>query len=235
MKTFADTQIGLVRKKNEDRYLIKKMNDGSVLLAVADGMGGEPAGDVAAEIIISKLSAIKPDSVNIIKMLVNLANDANRAILDEVEKDSSLMGMGATLTCALLKKGTVHWVHVGDSRLYHVRENRLLQITRDQNMAQFLLEEGEINCEEARCHPSRNHLDQCVGCEDCEPVSGSFEIKEGDLIILSTDGLHNEVENSTMESLMLCKCDIQTKAKLLFSSALEAGGKDNITIVIAEI
>ncbi len=235
MKSFADTNTGLVRKQNEDRYLIENIYNDSVLLAVADGMGGEPAGDVAAEIIISKLNDIKPNSDNITQMLVSLVNDANNTILAEVERDSALMGMGATLTCAFLQEGTVHWVHVGDSRLYHVSDNSLIQITKDQNMVQFLLEEGEINIEEARCHPARNHLDQCVGCEDCEPVSGTFKVKKDDLIVLSTDGLHNDVEVATMESILLCKSDIKTKAKMLLSSALDAGGKDNITIVISEI
>ncbi len=235
MKSFADTNTGLVRKQNEDRYLIKNIYNGSVLLAVADGMGGEPAGDVAAEIIISKLNDIKPNSDNITQMLVSLVDDANNTILAEVERDSALMGMGATLTCAFLQEETVHWVHVGDSRLYHVSDNSLIQITKDQNMIQFLLEEGEINIEEARCHPARNHLDQCVGCEDCEPVSGTFKVKKGDLIVLSTDGLHNDVEVATMESILLCKSDIKTKAKMLLSSAFDAGGKDNLTIVISEI
>ncbi len=235
MKAFALTHIGLVRKRNEDRYLIKEMADGSVLLAVADGMGGEVAGDFAAEIVKNKLSSIQPNSKNKEQQLALLVEEADRAIMDEVKKDPVLEGMGTTVTGVSVCDGLAHWVHVGDSRLYVVRDHELIQVTKDQNMAQFLQEEGEISAEEARTHPSQNLLDQCVGCGSCEPETGWLDIKAGDLLILTTDGLHGEVTTETMASLLTFQTNIETKAKSLIQAALDAGGKDNITIIVAEI
>ena len=151
---YGDTHVGLVRRKNEDRYLMKKINGDALLLAVADGMGGEPAGDIAADVMISKLADIKFDNGDILQLLCRCIDDANQAILGNVEGDPRRMGMGTTVTCALVKNKTVHWAHVGDSRLYHIKDNQLLQITKDQNMFQFLFEEGQLKIEDAYNHPS---------------------------------------------------------------------------------
>jgi protein phosphatase len=232
---YGDTHVGLVRSKNEDRYLMKKINDDAVIFAVADGMGGEPAGDIAADVMISKLSDMQPDSWDILSLLCRCIEDANQAILDKVVENSSLMGMGTTVTCALVNKKMLHWAHVGDSRLYHFKGSRLLQVTKDQNMFQFLLEEGQLKSEDAYNHPSLKHLDQCVGCESCEPVTGTLEVNQGDLILFSTDGLHNEVKFENLRSVLLSDSDIKQKTNLLLNQALDAGGKDNITMIIAEI
>ena len=100
---YGDTHIGLVRSKNEDRYLMKKINDDAVIFAVADGMGGEPAGDIAADVMISKLSDMEPDSGSILSLLCRCIEDANQAIIDKVGLNPHLMGMGTTVTCALVK------------------------------------------------------------------------------------------------------------------------------------
>jgi protein phosphatase len=102
-------------------------------------------------------------------------------------------------------------------------------------MAQFLIEEGEITAEEARYHPSRNFLLQCVGCGSCEPETGKFESEAGNLIILTTDGLHGLVPAETISSILSKPVGIQTKANILIKAALDAGGKDNVTIVVAKI
>jgi protein phosphatase len=235
LKTFALTHIGLIRKRNEDRYLVRKINDGFRLLAVADGMGGEASGDYAAEIVIKKLSSVKFDPKEKKRQLLQLVKEADRAIIDEVKKNAALEGMGSTLTCGLFHDGILHWVHVGDSRLYVTRNGQLIQITKDQNMAQFLLDEGEITDEEARHHPSQNQLDQCIGCGNCKPEIGQVEIKVGDLLILTTDGLHTEIAYETFSSILLSPIDIEMKAKSLIKAGLSAGGTDNMTIVVARM
>ena len=169
------------------------------------------------------------------RQLLQLVKDADRAIIDEVKKNSALEGMGSTLTCGLFHDGILHWVHVGDSRLYVIRKEQLIQITKDQNMAQFLLDEGEITEEEARHHPSQNQLDQCIGCGSCKPKMGQMEIKVGDLLILTTDGLHAEIAYETFSSILLSPIDIETKAKSLIKASLSAGGTDNMTIVAARM
>jgi len=235
LKTFASIHTGLVRKKNEDRYLIREITGGSILLAVADGMGGETAGDYAAELTLSIMADVQQGAIKNEQQLSQLVKIADRAITDKVEVNAALEGMGSTVTCVLISDSIFYWAHVGDSRLYVLREKELTQVSTDQNMAQFLLEEGDITTEEARFHPSQNQLDQCVGCGDCIPETGRMGIKSGDLLILTTDGLHGEISTETISSILNSSTDIETKAKFLIQAALDAGGKDNMTIVIAEI
>lgn len=233
---FGLTHIGFVRKSNEDRYLIKKLPDGSVLLAVADGLGGEVAGDYAAEIIMGRLAGIQQVSMGKEQQeLELLVKDIDIAINREAEKNHDLEGMGSTLVGVLLRNGCAHWVHVGDSRLYVLRERQLVQITEDQMFSRFLLEEGEITPEQVPTHYSRHILDQCVGCGICEPETGRLKVRSQDLLILSTDGLHDKVPYETMLSLLNAETGLETKARSLVQAALDDGGKDNITIVIAEI
>lgn len=235
MKTFAYTHIGFIRKKNEDRYLIREINGGSTLLAVADGMGGENAGDYAAELIMDMLSGVQRGAIENERQLYQVVKTVDREITDKVEVNSDLEGMGSTVTCVLIRDGIFYWAHVGDSRLYVMQEKELIQVTTDQNMAQFLLDEGDITIEEARLHPSQKQLDQCVGCGDCKPETGQQEIETGNLIILTTDGIHGEINAETISSVLTASADIETKAKSLIKAAMDAGGKDNMTIVIAEI
>jgi len=234
-KIFAATHIGRVRKANEDRYFIKKLDDGAILLAVADGLGGEPAGDYAAEIVRGRLAGIhqitKGDEE---QQLSALVKEADLAVYNEAESDPDLVGMGTTLVCALLRDGFVHWVHVGDSRMYVLQDRQLIKITEDQTFARFLLEEGEITPQQAPTHYSRNVLDQTVGCGICEPETGRLEFKKGDFLILTTDGLHKKIATETLISLLVAETDLETKAKSLVEAALDSGGKDNITLVIAE-
>ncbi len=235
MKTFGITHRGHVRKRNEDRFIIKKMEDGSVLMAVADGLGGQIAGDYAAEIAVEKLATIQLNGNDIQKDLVNRVLEADLSILKEVEKNTDLAGMSATLSGSLLRNNIAYWVHVGDSRLYVHRNNQLTQITRDHNLAQYLLDNGEITAEEARLHPARHHLYQCVGCGSCQPDSGHIELKSGDMLVHTTDGLNEEVSTETITSLLNFPEKIETRVKSLVQAALNAGGKDNITVAMAEI
>ncbi len=232
MDTFAITHIGLKRERNEDRYLVKEFSDGSILLAVADGMGGEAAGDYAAEVMINGLAEIKGESGNTERQISDQVREADLILRNEADMNPDLQGMGTTVTVTHIKDGKARWVHAGDSRLYLLRDHDLIQITRDQNVAQFLVEEGEITVEEARTHPLRNLLDQCVGCGDCKTETGHFKINRGDLIILSSDGLHGSLSSEAIISKMDKETEIEDKVKSLLQAALDAGGEDNITIII---
>jgi len=236
MSIFALTHIGFVRKSNEDRYLIKKLTDGSVLLAVTDGLGGEVAGDYAAEIIMGRLAGIHHVSMDKEQQeLELLVKDIDLSINSEAQKDSDLEGMGSTVICVLLRDGFAHWVHVGDSRLYVLRDRQLIQVTEDQTLARFLLEEDEITPEQVPTHYSRHIMDQCVGCGICEPETGRLEVQDKDLLLLTTDGLHEKIPSETLFSILNAETSIKTKAQSLVQAALDTGGKDNITIVIAEL
>ena len=151
------------------------------------------------------------------------------------KKNPDLKGMGSTLVGILLRNGFAHWVHVGDSRLYILRDRVLRQVTEDQTFARFLLEEGEITAEQVPTHYSRHIMDQCVGCGIAEPETGRFEVRDKDLLILSTDGLHKQISFETLISLLNSDTSIKTKAQSLLQAAIDAGGKDNISIVIAEL
>ncbi len=142
--------------------------------------------------------------------------------------------MGSTLVGVLLRDRIAHWVHVGDSRLYILRKGTLTQVTEDQTLARFLLEEGEITAEQIPTHYSRHVMDQCVGCGYAEPETGSLKFLAGDLLVLSTDGLHRQIPESTFNSILNTDTDLENKARALVKAALDAGGKDNITVVMAQ-
>jgi serine/threonine protein phosphatase PrpC len=234
MRVLALTNIGLVRKTNEDRYLIKKLDNDTLLLAIADGLGGEAAGDYAAEILRGRLAGIEHiprDKEQ--QEFERLVKDIDMTIYNEAKKKIDLEGMGSTLVGVILRGGFANWVHVGDSRLYIFRDQQLIQITEDQTFARFLLEEGEITAEQVPTHYSRHIMDQCVGCGICEPETGQLEIKGKGLLILTTDGLHKSISNEEMISLLNADTNIETKARSLVQAALDSGGNDNITILIA--
>lgn len=230
------THIGRVRKTNEDRYLIRELSDGSVLLVLADGLGGEVAGDYAAEIVRGKLVGVRNISRgNEQQELARLAQDIDITIRNEADRDVDVGGMGSTLVCVLLRGGFAHWVHVGDSRLYFLRDRKLIQITEDQTLARFLVEEGEITPEQVPTHYSRHVMDQCIGCGHCEPESGKMEIRDEDMLVLSTDGLHKKISAETMISILNAEKDPEEKTELLIQAALDSGGKDNITVLLCDI
>ena len=234
-KFIGITHIGLSRKLNEDRYLIKDMQDNSVLIAVADGLGGNVSGDYAAEKIRKIFANLKQVTKNNEQPeLDQLVREIDRSIYADSQSIQDLEGTGSTFIGVLLRNGVAHWVHVGDSRLYFLRDEKLTQVTEDQTLARFLLEEGEITPDQLPTHYSRHIMDQCVGCGYSEPETGNLQFTNGDLFVLSTDGLHRQIPEPTLISILNTASDLETKAKSLVKAALEAGGKDNITLVMAQ-
>ncbi len=236
IRLYAATHVGLVRKANEDRYLIKKFTDGGYLLAVADGMGGHSAGDYAAEILRGRLANMQVIPAGMeAESLSKLAVETDKFILEVGDTDEALEGMGTTLLCVFIRDNTAHWVHVGDSRFSIFRDGKLLQITQDQNLARFLVEEGEITLEEVANHYSRNILDQAIGSAMEEPETGAESLNENDILLLSTDGFHNLVLAETIESQLSRNETLKIRADSLVDLALKKGGTDNITILLAEL
>lgn len=234
-KFFGITHIGLFRKSNEDRYLIKKLKDESVLIAVADGLGGDVAGDYAAEIIREKLVDLNNISRKNEQLeLYQLARAIDRTIYTKGQENKGLENMGSTLVGVLLRDRIAYWVHVGDSRLYLFRNGTLTQVTEDQTLARFLLEEGEITAEQLPTHYSRHIMDQYVGCGYAKPETGRLKFHAGDLLVLSTDGLHREIPENTLNLILNTDTNLEIKARALVKAALDTGGKDNITVVMAQ-
>ncbi|MCF6247164.1 MAG: protein kinase [Desulfobacula sp.] len=233
---FGFTHLGLLPKKNEDRYLIRQMEDKSLLLAVADGLGGNVSSDFAAEIVKGTLVGLK----KLIKgkelsQIKQMAIDLDKLISNKAEAQPELEGMATTLVCAILKQDKIHWINVGDSRLYRLRNKKLKQLSEDQTLAKFLIEEGELDPKKAKEHYSYDILDQCIGYGECNPETATFSIQKNDLLILSTDGLYKMVAKDTILSILNANTSIEVKTKGLTQAALNSGGKDNITIILAKI
>ncbi|HBG18243.1 MAG TPA: hypothetical protein DDY32_02935 [Desulfobulbaceae bacterium] len=231
----AATHIGYVKKANEDRYYVKRFHDNTLLFAVADGLGGQAAGDYAAEILRGKLANLPliPEGKEQ-EVLAALAVDTDRFILEAGAKDEQLEGMGTTLLCVFIRDGLASWVHVGDSRLSIYRKGALNQLTQDQNLARYLVEEGEIGPEEVADHYSRNILDQALGSAMDKPETGSVKLERGDILMLSTDGFHNLVLPGQIVSVLQDSTELESTANSLIKIALKRGGMDNITLIMAK-
>ncbi len=231
----SETHTGLIRSNNEDRFLVKTFGDDSALLALADGMGGHVAGEVAAQVAMEAMESLNPASNHPLKDLVRAVYDANRTITDASRLDQSLKGMGTTVTCVFISGGSGYWVHVGDSRLYHFRQGLLHQVTTDHTIPGSLLKKGKISSEMARVHPYGSMLLKCIGCPNFEPEEGTLNLESGDLLMLSSDGLHDSIPHSEIESVLAHKIGLREKLGLLLGKSLKAGGSDNITAIIAKI
>ena len=234
MEYFGNSSTGKIKRQNEDRFLIKNIRPDMILLAIADGLGGQPAGHIAAQTAIQAIENFIPGSDDPEKKVADLILKADDSVKKLSESDPKLEYMGTTLTIALSNKDRIFWAHVGDTRIYHLKHNKLLQITTDQTMAQFLVEESEITQEKALNHPMQNLLDQSLGCGYCEPETGSFKVAPGEIVLLCSDGLFSEINPDHMKNLLSSKNKIKEKINLLINAANDAGGKDNITAVAIE-
>ena len=234
--TAARTRTGLDGGENEDRFIIKEIGGGGLMMAVADGLGGNVSGGYAADIIIDHLVAI--DQVEPGKELSTLSTLVKAVDIEigrhQAER-SGLEGTGSTLVCVLLRDDTAYWAHVGDSRLYLFREGELHQITEDQTLSRFLIEEGDLSPEEAPTHYSRHVMDQFVGCGFAHPETGYFGVRSGDLLALATDGLHKPITTGTLKVVLGGSDNLNQITEKLIAAALESGGQDDMTIILARV
>ena len=229
------THLGLHRKNNEDRYLVRALDNHRALLAIADGMGGHAAGEVAAQLAMESFGGFSPGGPDIIAEILNHVEEAQKSILARSRLDPSLRGMGTTLTALFLDGGSAFWAHVGDTRIYHFHEGSLTRITDDHTIPGMLFKRGEISREQARLHPYGNVLTRCVGCDRHEPDSGAFDLADGDLVLLTSDGLHDLMADEQIEAILSADTPLADKLNRMVSRCLEAGGRDNITAVMARI
>ncbi len=232
IKASGGSHIGLVREVNQDRYLIKRFSEDSVLLAVADGLGGQSRSEVAAALALESLASFDSGYGD---PLAELVREADRAIEARAGERADLSEIGTTLTAAVINAGSVQWTHVGDSRLYHLRQGRLDQVSKDQTMAQFLLDEGQIEESELRGHPLRNLLEQSVGGGDVEVASGRFGMEPGETVLLCSDGLYSEVTEKRIEALLSSPDKLKDQVDSLIREALSTGGRNNITVVAGRV
>ncbi|MGM0472106.1 MAG: Stp1/IreP family PP2C-type Ser/Thr phosphatase [Bacillota bacterium] len=224
------SDVGKVRDENEDSYL-KLITDDYGLFAVADGMGGHNAGEVASTLAVDTLKAYNFTIGQLTTDLETAVKRANRQILQAAKENPKYQGMGTTLTAALLTSQQVYIGHVGDSRAYLFRAGELIQLTEDHSLVNQLLESGEITEQEARNHPQRNLLLQALGtAEDIEVDIISQQIKEDDLFLLCSDGLTDLLSDQEIAKVLDPTGKLQQQADQLVQLAKQAGGYDNITV-----
>lgn len=232
MKLWGSSDCGKVREKNEDDYLIA--GDFPELFAVADGMGGHQAGEVASAVAIALIEEYDFDfQADLTRQLKELIDYINQEIIARGNKNPEYRGMGTTLTLGIKTEEKICYGHVGDSRFYLFRDGKLRKVTRDHSLVEKMVEEGKITPEEAFQHPRSNVLTQALGLEQkLEIDSDCFEISEGDLVLLCTDGLTDMLRESEIEKLILSEYpDPEKITERLTAEALASGGSDNITIV----
>ncbi|CAL9482137.1 PP2C-family Ser_Thr phosphatase [Streptomyces sp. enrichment culture] len=229
----AGSHKGMIREGNEDSGYA-----GPRLLAIADGMGGQAAGEVASSEVISTIVPLDDDvpGSDILTSLGTAVQRANDQLRQMVEDDPSLEGMGTTLTALLWTGQRLGLVHVGDSRAYLLRDGVLTQITQDHTWVQRLVDEGRITEEEANTHPQRSLLMRALGSGDhVEPDLSIREVRAGDRYLICSDGLSGVVSHQTLEDTLASYQGPQETVQELIQLALRGGGPDNITVIVADV
>jgi protein phosphatase len=230
VQVVAKSEKGLVRKTNEDRFLATES-----LLAVADGMGGHLAGDVAAQIAIEKLSEFTAEG-DVLSNLKALFLLTNRTIFEQGKYNKEQEGMGTTLTVCCVQGSKGYFGHVGDSRAYLVRDGQVRQLTQDHSYVNQLVVLGTLSQEEAKNHPQRNVLLRALGAqEDIEVDLFEVDFQPGDIVLLATDGLVTDLDKEVLEEILLSEISLEEMADRLLEAALASGGRDNVTVVLGQV
>ena len=247
------TDVGKVREKNEDAFVVADLTGGTlldgasharfdvgergVLLAVSDGMGGAAAGEVASALVVETLTlalATAPPDAPRDALMNDAVQKAHRAVWDVAKREAKKMG--ATLTAVFVRAGEAYIAEVGDSRAYLLRNGKLCQLTHDQSMVQMLVDTGVIEPEQAETSPIRNIILQAMGNQRNVKVAlGKLELRDRDCIVLCSDGLTTHVHDDEIRDVVLATGRPEVSAQALIDLANERGGKDNITVVVAGV
>jgi serine/threonine protein phosphatase PrpC len=232
LRVGARTDVGRVREGNEDSYMVHEP-----LYAVADGMGGHQGGEVASKLALETLGRLAlEDSRDTAPNLADAVREANRAVLDKASTDPGLHGMGTTLTAVVAGGNRVFLAHVGDSRAYLLRDGHMDQLTEDHTVVEGLVREGRLTRQEAEIHPQRSILTRALGVDgEVEVEEKSQDVREGDRILLCSDGLTGMVPEQEIERILAELEDPQRAAEALVDAANDAGGQDNITAVVLDV
>lgn len=247
MQTGYSWDTGLIRKLNEDSVFSTSFelqtHEGTVqagLFAVADGMGGHNAGEVASALAIRSFSTeclyglLAADPAGTLAIMAGALTKANSDVL-EAASDRSLQGMGTTLTAAVISGQDMFVAHIGDSRCYIINERETLQVTRDHSVVQQLVDAGMITQEQARVHPRRNEITRVLGyARDASPDLIHIKIFAGDNIMLCSDGLYSVLPDEKIAGSVLDAANLMQACKDLTDQANLAGGPDNISVIMVQ-
>ncbi len=226
---FERTDTGRQRRGNEDAFFAR-----SPLFAVADGMGGAQAGEVASHMAVEVLEQGLPDGVGSIEERLRArVSEANTRILELAQSDDQLAGMGTTLTAAYVGEDDLTVAHVGDSRLYRLREGELERLTDDHSLVEELVRQGKLTPEEADEHPQRSIITRALGAEPgVEADSRTWPARADDVYLICSDGLTSMVPEAHVAQVIQGAPSLAAAGRTLIDAANEAGGRDNITVVL---
>ena len=230
-KVYQATHVGKVRKNNEDALIFIEPE----IFVVADGMGGQAAGEVASKMLIDTVKNFLPSIPEPLHedILKKAILKSNAAILRAANENPNYRGMGTTATILHIYKDRAYYAHVGDSRIYRLKNKILEQITQDHSYVEDLVRRGELTAAEARLHPMKNILTQAVGAvENISVDTASFSVHAGEIFLLCTDGLTNMIDDNEIAEILLAN---ENPAESLVQAALDNGGADNISVIVVKI
>ena len=232
------TDVGLWRTNNEDAYLVMPE---AGLFALSDGMGGAAAGEIASGYFIETAQAILSNSISaseeiIHELIQKVFRCSNHRILEHIAQHPEDEGMGCTGDLLVFSENKYIVGHMGDSRVYLLRDGSLQQLTKDHSLVQLQVDRGMLTPEEARHHPRKNVILRAIGADpsdSCDILSGLA--LNHDIFLLCSDGLTDMADDSTIQDILASAGSIQCKTKSLINAAISAGGRDNVTVVLCEV
>ncbi len=239
MKIFARTDIGKAREMNQDSYFISTPNDDVKLFILADGMGGYEGGEVASKLaiecaksyILNNFGQIPKEKEEIMNLIRNAIEYANLRVYEESQEHERLKEMGTTIDVSLIYNGKVYVGHVGDSRVYRIRNDIIRKITTDHSYVEKLIKEGSITKEESYHHPKRNMLMKAMGCNSLvEPDVLCKGFMKDDILLMCSDGLTNMISEEDIFKIIID--NINNPADKLIDQANNNGGYDNVTAIV---
>jgi protein phosphatase len=224
---FHASDLGRQRQGNEDNYFVR-----APLFVVADGMGGAQAGEVASEMAVESFDGGLPDG-SPADALVQVIEDANRRIHDRSRNEAQRAGMGTTVTAAYVGEREVTIAHVGDSRAYVLRDGELTRLTRDHSLVGELVARGKLTEEQAETHPQRSVITRALGPEpDVQVDVQVYQARAGDLFMVCSDGLTSMVPEARVREILTGDGSLEQTGRELIAAANDAGGRDNITVIV---
>lgn len=239
MEVFSKTDIGLVRKENQDSSAYSVISPECVWAVICDGMGGARGGKTASIVAVEHITEVigrcyraDMDGEALSDMLVRAVEESNSIIYRMSREDSELSGMGTTCDLVFVRGATVYVAHVGDSRTYSIRGDRILQLTEDHSVVQEMVNRGELTADEAMRHPNKNLITRAIGVSPEVHIDYiEAEFAQGDVLLICSDGLSNYVSKSDMVSIVS-----EERGDLLIDTLVDAakrhGGFDNITVTV---
>ena len=240
MEYWGLSDIGRVRAQNQDAFEIAQLDRNSTLAVVCDGMGGAKSGNIASrwaidvfteEVRCSYKPSMTPEQVE--QLLENAVKLANFTVYDQARQFADFEGMGTTLVAALVSGKNATIVNVGDSRCYHITHSDIRRITVDHSLVQMMVDRGELTAEEARSYPGKNFITRAVGTEPTvETDVFAIGVERGDALLLSSDGLHNEVDDQEILFEVVHGVNHDNCCQRLLDIALMRGAPDNVTSVL---